>query len=183
MSKNKVELIAALRGVFHRYGYDGATLSRIAEATGLGKGSLYHHFPGGKVDMATAVLQAEGEWFHAALDALRAPGDPAARIAAFAEWLQLDICEQSEASTLDIYTMGDACALFRGEMGLAVQDWLAALQQVMEDAGLPATIAGERAADCIARLEGARLMCRCLDDWGYYEGLLATLPAQLLQAG
>ncbi|UXY16931.1 TetR/AcrR family transcriptional regulator [Chitiniphilus purpureus] len=181
MSKSKTELIAALCSVFHRYGYDGATLSRIAEATGLGKGSLYHHFPDGKVDMAVAVLQAQGEWFHAALDALRRPGEPAERIAAFAAHLRLDAGRRQEASTLDVYTMGDACALFRIEMGLAVQQWLSALQGVIEEAGLPAALAGERAAEAIALLEGTRLMCRCLDDWRRYETLLDTLPQVLLK--
>ncbi|WP_028455669.1 TetR/AcrR family transcriptional regulator [Chitinilyticum litopenaei] len=182
MSKQRPVLINELRRVFHTYGYDGATLSRIADATGLGKGSLYHHFPGGKTDMAIAVLQAEGEWFHAALAVLRAPGVPAERVAAFARCLQLDEAEKSQASTLDVYSMGEACALFRGEMGIAVQDWLNALQGVIEDAGLPAGLASERAADCIALLEGTRLLCRCLDDWQRYETLLAELPERLLAA-
>ncbi|XZG69668.1 TetR/AcrR family transcriptional regulator [Chitinibacteraceae bacterium HSL-7] len=180
MSKSRDELVAILRGVFHRYGYDGTTLSRIAEATGLGKGSLYHHFPGGKTDMAIAVLQAEGVWFHTALDALNQPGDPAGRIRAFAGYLKLEAHEREEASTLDIYTMGEACTLFRAEMGLAVQEWIAALAHVMTDAGLPADLAQSRAANAVALMEGTRLMCRCLDDWGHYDALLASLPQTLL---
>lgn len=180
MSKQREALIDTLRDVFHRYGYDGATLSRVAEATGLGKGSLYHHFPGGKTEMAVAVLQAEGEWFHAALAALQAPGDPAARLAAFAELLRLDDRQKALASTLDVYTMGEARAQFGAEMGLAVQQWQQALQMVMTDAGLPDALASERAAETIALLEGVRLMCRCLDDWQRYDALLTALPQRLL---
>ena len=39
-------------------------MSDISEATGLGRASLYHHFPGGKSEMAVAAvqcLQAYGE--------------------------------------------------------------------------------------------------------------------------
>lgn len=44
--------IPALFQLFRESGYDGVSLAQIAVATGLGKASLYHHFPGGKVEMA-----------------------------------------------------------------------------------------------------------------------------------
>ena len=52
----KEEVVARLMKVFRREGYEGASLSRLSEATGLGRSSLYHHFPRGKEDMAAAVL-------------------------------------------------------------------------------------------------------------------------------
>jgi hypothetical protein len=46
------------------FGYrEGASLSLISEATGLGKGCLYHFFPGGKEEMADAVLSEIDGWF------------------------------------------------------------------------------------------------------------------------
>ena len=44
----KEEIITKLIPVFRYYGYEGATVSRLSEATGLKKASLYHHFQGGK---------------------------------------------------------------------------------------------------------------------------------------
>lgn len=55
--------IAALAELFREHGYEGASLSRIEAATGLGKGSLYHCFPGGKPEMAAAVLAEIDAWF------------------------------------------------------------------------------------------------------------------------
>ena len=49
-------MIPVVAEVFRAHGYEGATLSVITEATGLGKGSLYHFFPGGKEELAAAVL-------------------------------------------------------------------------------------------------------------------------------
>ncbi len=46
-----------LVGVFLRRGYEGATLAHLADAAGLSKASLYHHYPGGKVEMAGALLR------------------------------------------------------------------------------------------------------------------------------
>ena len=50
------QVLRALGEVFRAHGYEGASLTLITEATGLGKGSLYHLFPGGKEQMAAEVL-------------------------------------------------------------------------------------------------------------------------------
>ncbi|WP_157670247.1 TetR/AcrR family transcriptional regulator [Chitinibacter sp. GC72] len=175
------ELIRHLRTVFHTYGYDGASLSLISQATGLGKGSLYHHFPNGKVEMASAVLQAEGVWFQSGLDLLRQAGEPAHRLARFMEFVRISEANKEQASTLDVYTMGNARTLFGQDMGIAVQEWIAALQQVICDSGIAQAQARQRAISAIARLEGVRLMCRCLNDWQIFDDLLLQLPHDLLQ--
>lgn len=46
--------IAAAR-IFRRKGYHGAGLAEILEEAGAPKGSLYHHFPNGKIDLALAA--------------------------------------------------------------------------------------------------------------------------------
>jgi len=56
------EVVERLVGVFQRCGYDGASLSELSAATGLGRSSLYHHFPGGKEEMARAVIARVGAW-------------------------------------------------------------------------------------------------------------------------
>jgi AcrR family transcriptional regulator len=56
-------VLRALGEVFRAHGYEGASLTLITEATGLGKGSLYHLFPGGKEQMAAEVLADIDGWF------------------------------------------------------------------------------------------------------------------------
>ncbi len=53
----KLQLISILDDVFRRRGYEGATLAELSRACGLGKASLYHHFPGGKDEMANLLLR------------------------------------------------------------------------------------------------------------------------------
>jgi AcrR family transcriptional regulator len=50
--------VPSLLDLFRQLGYDGVTLSKISQVTGLGKASLYHHFPGGKDEMVETVLIA-----------------------------------------------------------------------------------------------------------------------------
>src|SRR5476649_1575217 len=57
------DVVPMLAEVFRLHGFEGASLARICEGTGLGKGSIYHFFPGGKEEMADAVLAEIGAWF------------------------------------------------------------------------------------------------------------------------
>src|ERR1700749_1985402 len=56
-AKEKAEIVGRLFVVFQDRGYEGASLADLSQATGLGKSSLYHHFPRGKEQMAEAVLE------------------------------------------------------------------------------------------------------------------------------
>ena len=76
------DILASLAEVFRAHGYEGATLARISDATGLGKGSLYNFFPGGKEQMADEVLAAIDRWFADNIYApLRTSPDPVKGIA------------------------------------------------------------------------------------------------------
>ncbi|MEQ8822849.1 MAG: TetR/AcrR family transcriptional regulator [Filomicrobium sp.] len=57
------DILPVLGEVFREHGFEGASLSIITKATGLGKGSLYHFFPGGKEEMVQAVLAEIHGWF------------------------------------------------------------------------------------------------------------------------
>src|SRR6201987_1235275 len=59
----RADLLPAIAEVFREHGFEGASIALISERTGLGKGSLYHFFPGGKEEMAGAVLGEIEAWF------------------------------------------------------------------------------------------------------------------------
>lgn len=58
--KNKI--IQVLMNEFRSGGFSGLSLSQISKATNLGKASLYHHFPGGKDQMALEVMRLAHAW-------------------------------------------------------------------------------------------------------------------------
>jgi TetR/AcrR family transcriptional regulator, lmrAB and yxaGH operons repressor len=60
ISSREMLLRVAAR-LFRQKGYDGTGLNEILAASGLPKGSLYHHFPGGKRELAEAATRAGGE--------------------------------------------------------------------------------------------------------------------------
>lgn len=82
---------AAIR-LFQQRGYHGVGLSEILAQARAPKGSLYHHFPGGKAQLAIAAVEAIAADYEAAFERLRARGQSAAQIVrriarAQAHWL------------------------------------------------------------------------------------------------
>ncbi|WP_291313599.1 TetR/AcrR family transcriptional regulator [Corynebacterium sp. UBA2622] len=58
LSRRKQELLDAARGCFARYGYEGATVSRLEKATGKTRGAIFHHF-GDKEELFLAVARED----------------------------------------------------------------------------------------------------------------------------
>lgn len=44
LAARRQEILSAARACFARYGYEGATVRRLEEATGLSRGAIFHHF-------------------------------------------------------------------------------------------------------------------------------------------
>lgn len=143
--------------MFRERGYEGATLTVLAEATGLGKPSLYHHFPGGKEDMAKASLDMVAcgldEMF---LATLTTEGTLAERL-------------DRMFSALDRYyesgQMGCLLAVFalqRGGHGLSgrvaglFDKWIASLAALCRDAGIPD--GDQRAETAIILIQGGLVL-------------------------
>lgn len=51
------KLIAAMADALQRKGLHGVGLTELLEIAGAPKGSLYHHFPGGKSELAVAAIE------------------------------------------------------------------------------------------------------------------------------
>ena len=54
-------LVRAATGLFRRRGVSGTGLSEICARAGVTKGVFTHHFPGGKEELAAAVIARNGE--------------------------------------------------------------------------------------------------------------------------
>jgi AcrR family transcriptional regulator len=175
------ELLVKLQETFRRYGYEGASLTRIAAATGLGKASLYHYFPGGKEQMAIAVVENLCLWFE---DNVFAPlvsvHPPRQRIVSMLETLSRHYDRGNCACLPALLSLTDERALFGEAIGQFFARWVASLSQTLTDSGLARDIAQRRAHDGVERIQGAVILSRAFADSRAFAAMAAELPDQLL---
>jgi TetR/AcrR family transcriptional repressor of lmrAB and yxaGH operons len=175
------EIVNQLLPIFRRYGYEGTTISKISEATGLGKASLYHHFPKGKEEMAKAVLEHLQQWrqIHV-IDHLLGAGTPLERLLAMTESMRLVYEQGRQSCLLSILSMGDSKDSFSAQIQPAFERLIEAIAVVLVDAGFSKQDAHERAEDAILQIQGALVLSRALDNNASFIRTMARLPYSLL---
>jgi len=177
----KETYIPSLFGLFRQYGYDGATLAKISEATGLGKASLYHHFPGGKDDMVASVLGYSARWLATnVLQLLAGEGSVEARLERMCARVSDLYAGGTQPCLLAILQAGTGRDLFHEHVKLTLQQWIAAIAAVLVEAGIDEAIAHRRGQDALVAMQGALFLAQALDDPEPFQRTLQTLPQQLL---
>jgi len=178
---DRTELLPLLAAVFRAHGYEGATLSLIGEATGLGKGSLYHFFPGGKQQMATEVLGEIDGWFESNIFAtLRSSKDPACAIAAMTAAVDRYFSSGQRVCLVGVIALGASRDMFAEQVHGYFKRWDEALSRLLARAGLPARTARRRSHDALLTIQGALVLARALDDPAIFGRALVDLPPRLL---
>lgn len=176
------EAICQILKVFRQYGYEGATLTRLAEATGLGKASLYHYFPGGKAEMAMAVLAHIQGWMQTnILVDLQRTDHPRDCLQAMTHKVNELYSQGEEACLLEVLSLGTSNPLFAAQIQAALNTWIVAIAQVLIEAGFAPDLARIRAEDAILQIQGALVLSRGLGNTAPFQRILEQLPAKLLQ--
>lgn len=170
------EVLNRLAQVFRENGY-GATLSQLSEATGLQRASLYHYFPGGKAEMAAAVVERSNELLEREIIApLGKPGPPFDRLAGMMANLDKYFSGGKQSCLLGALTpRGDAKG-FEAHIRSGFDAWLEAITAVLVEAGISRKAARTRAEDAVFAIEGALVVCRALGDVAPFRRLLRELP-------
>jgi AcrR family transcriptional regulator len=180
-SMTKDEVLAILLETFRRDGYDGASLATLSAATGLGKSSLYHHFPGGKEEMVHQVLDGVDAWMRdQVVEPLRGPGAPAAKLERMLRALSGFYANGAKACIL-----GRLCAsVDRDRFGARLRQlfaaWIGALAELLVEAGLPRSIATRRAEDAVLRIQGALVLGEGLGSPAPFRRVVRELRSELL---
>jgi TetR/AcrR family transcriptional repressor of lmrAB and yxaGH operons len=117
LSLSREEVIDRLMDVFRRFTYDGASLAAFSKATGLGKSSLYHYFPGGKEDMGRAVLGQAVAWLEQVVRvSLATQGSPEERLRRMLREFNDFYAGGQKACVFGIMAVGSARGIFQREL-------------------------------------------------------------------
>ena len=169
--------------VFREYGFDGASLAVIGERTGLGKGSLYHFFPGGKEEMAAAVLKEIDEWFEAEVyRPLREAIDPRAAIDGMIGAVDAYFRSGRRICLVGAFALDNVRDRFATAVKGYFTEWRAALASALERAGSPPDQARALSEETVIAIQGALVLARALDEPSVFSRALETSQARLIKA-
>jgi AcrR family transcriptional regulator len=140
-------------------GVAGTALPDVLEHSGAPRGSIYHHFPDGRSQLAEEATEWAADYVSRRLEKRLAEGDVAAALDAFAGDY-LAVLQDTDfragcpvvAGALDPSTRAAAAAGFRR--------WEELLREALARAGVPAARAESLAVLFIASIEGAIVLSR-----------------------
>lgn len=157
-------LIAAMADALQRRGLHGVGLSELLGQAGAPKGVLYHHFPGGKVELAVAAIDSVVARMRTTLEALAGHPEP---LRALADWLtqaerQLWGSDFERGCPLATVALESTAAdtPLREALARAFAALRQALATLLESAGLAPARAGALANLVLAAYEGALMQAR-----------------------
>lgn len=173
----ELEILTGLAQVFRTKGYDGASLAELSAATGLKKASLYHRFPGGKQEMAAAVLGHMDNWvqshvFHALLDTAKPAHE---RLTNGLLEIRKLYDKGNEVCIFRALSMKSGLELFEHQITSGMKAWVNAFVEVGKALGLSNAQSYDNAVQTLIEIQGALLVTKGMDDINIFENALKKI--------
>src|SRR5882724_5790546 len=144
-----------------RNGLEGTSLSKVLEESGAPRGSLYHHFPGGKDELVLEAIALSGAQAMAVLD--RLAGKPAPEVAAAFVGLWRQVLTRSDfgaGCAVAAVTVAAQTPALRDRAGDIFRAWRTRLAELLAGGGVPAGRTPTMAAALISACEGGVILAR-----------------------
>lgn len=175
----KDRLVAVSAAQLRRHGYHGVGLNDILVAAEVPKGSLYHHFPGGKADLALAAADAAGA------EMVRIINESFEHADSVQDGVTT-LCHKT-AKLFDIFDQQDGCPVtsilfdapenktFREKAQETFDSWIESLRDHAITLGMEPDLAADMAERVLIMLEGAWILARARQS----SDVLRRLPRHL----
>jgi TetR/AcrR family transcriptional regulator, lmrAB and yxaGH operons repressor len=158
-------MIAGAARLLAQRGLQATSFSTVLAETNAPRGSIYHHFPGGKEELVTAAIEATRQHALSLID--QDMGAPAVEVTEsfLATWRGLLTIGHFDAGcALVAVTVAAETDAPRQRAAEAFRDWRDKLACALEAGGLSEAGAGSTATMLLAASEGAVVMCRAEQD-------------------
>jgi TetR/AcrR family transcriptional repressor of lmrAB and yxaGH operons len=176
--RSRDALVNTAATLFRRQGYAATGLNQILDESNVKPGSLYHHFPRGKQQLAAVVVDGSAAIVEQLLRRFTATGRPVADIVD--RWVDLlmsgltadgrDGCPIEPIATESV----NASSLVREASARAFAGWCGAIDERLRADGWSAAEAEFTAVAVISLIEGALILSRTAGD---VRALQAAKPA------
>ena len=170
-------MIQGAIGLLAERGVQGASFAVVTEATNTPRGSIYHHFPGGKNELIEEAVGSIGAFVTKLIDAVDV-NSPAEVV---------DVFVESWRAVLVANKFNGNCAVANTTIGAADDDelrnashrvfekWCDALTSAFVRSGVDTTRATDLATVCIAATEGALILGRASRNDAVFDALSRQL--------
>lgn len=180
---DRASALPTLAEAFREHGYEGASLSMLSKATGLGKGSLYNFFPGGKEEMMQAVINHIDQWFAKAIfSPLEQAKDPAVAITAMIDEVTTYFQSGGRVCLVGWIGLGVSRDAFACQVQSYFARWIAALTHCLEVGRIPPPKAVQLSEDIVSGIQGAIILARALREEETFERIICRHKTSLLEA-
>jgi len=166
--RSRAALVDSAATLFRRQGYAATGLNQILDEAGVKPGSLYHHFPRGKQQLAAQVVDTAGAGIEQLLRRFLSTGRSVADIVD--RWIDLlvaglagdqrDGCPIEPIATESV----NASPAVREASARAFKGWCAAVDERLRSDGWSAAEAQQVAIAVISLIEGALILSRIAGD-------------------
>jgi AcrR family transcriptional regulator len=172
----------ALR-LFRASGFEGVSVNDLATATGLEKASLYHRFPGGKEEIALAVLGRVSDWFEQnVFRLLRTQTSPRKRVHIVSDKLKEFYGDGTLSCVTDVLSLPNGSRHIAEKLRIAMQAWLKSFTEIAEESGMSAEEARSRAEEAVMKIQGSLVLSRVLGNAVPFQQVIKGLPDLLTKA-
>ena len=157
-------------------GVEGTSFAGVLAATGAPRGSVYHHFPGGKPELLHAALDLASERGLTAMEATRGQ-PPAVVVARFLDlWRELlNRSKLSAGCAVLAVTVAAGDNELLDHAGTIFRTWADLLADLFATSGMKKPRARELAVTVIAATEGAVALSRAQRSREPFDHVAATL--------
>jgi TetR/AcrR family transcriptional repressor of lmrAB and yxaGH operons len=155
-------LVNAMSECLQEYGYRSTSTTQVLTRTGISRGSLYFHFPGGKEALAAAAVEASGRaisgWI--AAEFARGPGATARLFDGFAMLLEASQFTKGCPVALSALEAGEQEPVLKAAIREVYADWQQAIMTGLIAQGIKPDTAANLAQMSLIQIEGALLLAR-----------------------
>jgi TetR/AcrR family transcriptional regulator, lmrAB and yxaGH operons repressor len=160
---SRLKMVSTAAALIQRRGVNATSFSEVVAESGAPRGSIYHHFPDGKEQLAGDAINWTLDRVMAHQRACRAR-TPQGVIECFIDlWRQTVIDSDATAGCVVAGVALDTTPQDAGLMRLvrsAFRTWRDFMAEQLHDTGLPMKRARSVAMTALAGMEGAMILCR-----------------------
>lgn len=178
-ASTRTRLIAAAADLFWRKGYHGVGVAEILAAAKAPKGSLYHHFPNGKPDLALAAADRTSDGMLRIIDDAFGPAKDyrdGATTLCFKLAKLFDLTDHRDRCPISALIFdGPEGEAFRSRSAEVFGSWAARIEAHARRLGVPAAAAERQAEALLIAIQGGWTLARARRS----SDVLRRLPGQL----